>query len=251
MSFKNKVVIVTGGSAGIGAATAVKFAEESANVVIVGRNEVKLREVAEECKKFNADCHVVKADITTESEVKNIIDETIKKYGKLDVLVNNAGIVRAGIILDGRLMKDYDEIMNTNLKSVVVLTCLAAPYLIKTKGNIVNISSISGAREGISRFIAYSISKAGLDIFTRGTASEMGSHGVRVNSISPGPVKTEIVRTGGIDEDISEWKSTTALGRISEPEEVADLILYLASDKAGGITGSNYVCDNGSLVFKP
>ncbi|XP_072934660.1 3-oxoacyl-[acyl-carrier-protein] reductase FabG-like [Epargyreus clarus] len=251
MSFKNKVVVVTGASAGIGATIAVEFAKESAKVVIVGRNQVKLKEVAENCKKLNADCHVVKADVTNENEAKNVIEETMKKYGKLDVLVNNAGILREGTILDGGLVKIYDEVMNTNLKSVVVLTSLAAPHLIKTKGNIVNISSVAGTRVGSPRFTAYCTSKAGLDIFTRGSALEMGPHGVRVNSVSPGPVKTEIVRTGGMNDDIGEWKSFTALGRISEPQEVADLVLYLASDKAKGITGSNFVCDNGTLVFKP
>ncbi|XP_072948750.1 3-oxoacyl-[acyl-carrier-protein] reductase FabG-like [Epargyreus clarus] len=251
MSFTNKVVIVTGGSAGIGATTAVNFAREGAKVVIVGRNEEKLRKVADNCLQINPHCHIVKADITDEDEAKRVIEETIGKYGKLDILVNNAGIIREGSILDGKLLKVFDEVMNTNLKSIVVLTCVAAPYLIKTKGNIINISSIAGTRVRSPRFTAYSTSKAALDMLTRATALEMGPHGVRVNSVSPGPVKTEIIKSGGINENIEDLKTSTTLGRISDTQEVADLILYLASDKAKGVTGSNYICDNGSLLYRP
>lgn len=241
---------MTGGSAGIGATTAVTFAKEGAKVVIGGRNEEKLKKVSEECLQYSPYCHCIKADITNEDDAKRIIDETIEKYGRLDILVNNAGIIREGSILDGKLLNVYDEVMNTNLKSIVVMTCLAAPHIIKTKGNIVNVSSIAGTRVRSPRFLAYSASKAGLDIFTRGSALELAAHGVRVNAVSPGPTKTDIYKSTGLKDKIEDFKTTATLGRISDTQEVADLIIFLASDKAKGITGSNYICDNGSLLYK-
>lgn len=247
MSFENKIVLVTGGSSGIGAATAVLFAKEGASVVIVGRNEAKLKTVIEQCQEHGVTPLVIKADVSHEEAPGEIIKQTIDRYGKLDVLVNNAGIVFTGGLLDGELMKNYDKIMNTNLRAVVCLTNLAVPYLVKTRGNVVNISSTLGTQAG-PWMMAYCISKAGLEHFSKTAALELAPSGVRVNIVSPGPVVTDILETAGMPDLWEEWGKQTPLGKVAYADEVADLILFLASDKAKSITGANYTIDNGSLL---
>ncbi|KAL0867461.1 hypothetical protein ABMA27_008248 [Loxostege sticticalis] len=246
MSFANKVVIVTGASSGIGAATAVAFGKEGASVVLVGRNEERLQNVADQC----AGALVVKADVANEDDAKRIVDNTLERFGKIDVLVNNAGIAKFGTILGGKVMDTYDEIMNTNLRAAVNLTTLAAPHLVATKGNVVNISAIGGSYAPTPPFLAYCMSKAALNHFTKGAALELAASGVRVNAISPGPVRTDIIANAGFPITWDHFAAQTALGRVSEPDEVADLVLYLASDKAKAITGSNYVTDNGMMLKK-
>ncbi|KAJ8731556.1 hypothetical protein PYW07_004720 [Mythimna separata] len=249
MSFQDKVVIVTGGSSGIGAATAIKFAEEGAKVAIVGRNKSKLDNVAKQC----GNPLVIVADVSKDADVKRIIDETLKKFGKLDILINNAGIGQSANIQADNAMAVFDTVMSTNLRSVVYLTHLAAPHLVKTKGNIVNISSIAGLRALAKDTFSYSTSKAGLDHFTRAVAQELAESGVRVNVVNPGPVRTDIIGNMGATAEMEEaifkyMQGMTALDRISVPEEIADLILFLASDKAKAITGSSFVSDNGALL---
>ncbi|XP_046978458.1 3-oxoacyl-[acyl-carrier-protein] reductase FabG-like [Vanessa cardui] len=246
MSFKNKVVIVTGASSGIGASTAIMFSKEGARVVMVGRNETKLSAVAAKCSSPL----VIRADVGNDDDARRIINETIDKFGQIDVLVNNAGIsVENGGILGNDMMKAFDTILNVNLRAIVHLTVLAAPHLVKTKGNIVNISSIGGittfSTPGITN---YSVSKAALNHFTVCAATELGPHGVRVNTISPGPVRTDILENANNALTWDNFIPLTLLKRVSEPEEIADLILYIASDKAKSITGSNYVSDNGMLI---
>uniref|UniRef100_A0A2A4J612 Uncharacterized protein n=1 Tax=Heliothis virescens TaxID=7102 RepID=A0A2A4J612_HELVI len=247
MSFKNKVVLVTGGSSGIGAATAVSFAKEGAKVAIVGRNEVKLNKVKEACHKHGAETLVIKADVSKDEEASNIIKKTIDHYGKLDILVNNAGIVVSGGLLGGEVMKTYDAVMNVNLRAVVNITCCAVPYLVSSKGNIINISSTSATIFDTS-MLAYSTSKAGLEHFSKIAALELGPSGVRVNIVSPGPVPTDILESAGMPDLFDEWAKDCPLRKVAYPEEVADLILFLASNKAKSITGANFTIDNGEEV---
>ncbi|XP_072931576.1 3-oxoacyl-[acyl-carrier-protein] reductase FabG-like [Epargyreus clarus] len=252
MSFANKVVLVIGASSGIGASAAILYTKEGADIVMVGRNTEKLTNVANECKKRGKAPLVIKADIKSDEEATKAVEETINKFGKLDILLNNAGMARYGSILDGNLIKSYDETLSTNLRALMLITQVAAPYLIKTKGNIINISSIAATCSPIlPAFITYGVSKAGLNYFTKGAALELAPHGVRVNAISPGPVKTDFIENCGSQpfENAPNFKFTIPLERIAEPDEVADLILFLSSEKAKSITGSIYVTDNGcSLV---
>ncbi|KOB64405.1 Hydroxybutyrate dehydrogenase [Operophtera brumata] len=249
MSFDNKVVIVTGGSAGIGAAISKLFAKEGANVVIVGRNEAKLEAITKKCAQVGKKPLTVKADITKDEDVKQIIEKTVQKFGQIDVLINNAGILGTACkIMDKNLVAAYDEVFNTNLRPVFLLTNLAAPYLAKTKGNVVNISSIGGIR-GTPAYSAYAASKAAMTHFGTVAAFELAVEGVRVNTVSPGPVETEIFANNK-DLNIELLKSRTAQNRISAPEEIAEVVAFIASDKAGSVTGSNYVIDCGSLVKK-
>lgn len=256
MSLINKVAIVTGASSGIGAAIAEKFSEEGVRVTIVGRNENKLKNVAEACRKRGAKPLIIVADVTNDADAKKIISQTLSFFGKLDILVNNAGIANSSSILNDNAMEVYDKVVLTNLRSAVQLTHLAAKHLIETKGNIVNISSIAAATVLSKTSFSYCTSKAGLEHFTRCIAYELGSKGVRVNSVNPGPVKTDIVENTGVNAAVSKhiWevmKNASALARIADAEEIADLVAFLASDRARSITGSAITTDNGSSLLGP
>lgn len=253
MGFSDKVVIITGASSGIGAAIAVTFAKERANVVLAARTEKRLKEVAAKCQEYGVNPLIIIADVSKDSDVKKIIKTTIDKYGKIDILINNAGIVDTAAIYEENAIQVYDRIMSTNLRPAVYLTNLAAKYLIETKGNIINISSVAAVDTVSNGYFAYCTSKAAMDHFTRSIALDLASKGVRVNTVNPGPVATDILSNPGInldrnDDMMRKLEETTALGRISQPEEIADLVLFLASDKAQAITGSSYITDNGMLL---
>lgn len=173
MSFADKVVIVTGASSGIGAGAAIHLSKLGAKVVITGRNEENLKETAAKCQ---GEILSIVADVNSELDRVKIIDETVKKFGKIDVLVNNAGLGEAGNILT-TTMEQYDKVMNTNVRSVFHLTQLATPHLIKTKGNIVNISSVAGPRQ-FPNILAYCMSKAAIDQFTKCVALELVSSNI-------------------------------------------------------------------------
>lgn len=247
MSFAKKVILITGGSAGIGATTAEYFAKEGASLAIVGRNEAKLNKVAERCQKLGATVLTIKADISKDADADSVVKKTIDKFGKLDVLVNNAGILRQANVLSETFLQTFDEVMDINLRGAVRITYFASPYLIKTKGNIVNVSSVAANCTSRPSSTAYRTSKAAMNHFTRCIALDLASHGVRVNSVSPGPVYTDIFE--GLEVNAEILKKNTALQRVSEPDEIADMILFVASDKARGATGSNYVVDNGTLLM--
>ncbi|XP_047029916.1 17-beta-hydroxysteroid dehydrogenase 14-like [Helicoverpa zea] len=249
MSFQDKVVIVTGSSSGIGAAIAVQFAEEGAKVAIVGRKQEKLNNVAKKCGKPL----VLVADVSKDEDAKRIVDETLRAFGKIDILVNNAGIGDPASIQSEHAMAVFDKVMTTNLRSAVYLTHLAAPHLVKTKGNIVNISSVAAFKAISKDAFAYCASKAALDHFTRAAALELASSGVRVNTINPGPVLTDVFENMGAtrEQQAAFFKGvgqTMPLKRVSIPEEIGDLVLFLASEKARAITGSNFVSDNGAML---
>ncbi|XP_030031548.2 glucose 1-dehydrogenase 2-like [Manduca sexta] len=255
MSFQDKVVLVTGASSGIGAAIAEKFAAEGAKVAIVARNTTKLAEVSKKCEEVGSKPLVIVADVTTEESARKAVSQTIDQFGKLDVLINNAGIMNFASILDENAIEAFDHTMVTNLRSVVCFTHIAGPHIVASKGNIINISSIAALGVVVDKAFAYCTSKAGLDHFTRCMALELAPKGVRVNTINPGPVRTDIISNSmGVDKATQDAmyegsENVTPLGRISESEEVADLTLFLASDKAKGITGSSYVIDNGIILL--
>ncbi|XP_037940875.1 uncharacterized oxidoreductase TM_0325-like [Teleopsis dalmanni] len=261
VSFEGKVILITGASSGIGAATAVEFAKEGASLALVGRNEDKLRETASNCKKAiindvaaTQTILELKADMNNELEVQHIITKTIKQFQRLDVLVNAAGIIETGSIENTNL-EQFDRLMNTNVRSVYQLTMLAVPELIKTKGNIVNISSVCGLR-AFPNVLAYNISKTAIDQFTRCVALELAAKGVRCNSVNPGVIATELHKRGGMDETayakfLEHCKTTHALGRAGEVHEVSGVICFLASEKASFITGVNMPVDGGRHAMCP
>ncbi|GAB0091962.1 hypothetical protein DMENIID0001_068850 [Sergentomyia squamirostris] len=256
MTFEGKVVLITGASSGIGEDSAQHFAQKGAKVAVTGRNEARLRETLKKCKapESGRSHLVIVADVTNEDDVKKIINETIAHFGQLDVLVNNAGIFEWGS-LEETSLEQYDKIMKTNVRSVYHLTMLAVPHLIKTKGNIVNISSISGTRAS-SNCLAYSMSKSALDQFTKCTALELAPKQVRVNAVNPGVIITEIHKRGGMDDTAYEAfleneKNTHALGRVGTVDEVSKGILFLASEEASFITGANLPICGGRHIMCP
>ncbi|XP_011179018.1 uncharacterized oxidoreductase TM_0325 [Zeugodacus cucurbitae] len=254
MSLAGKVVIVTGASSGIGASAAESFAKQGSKVVIVGRNEANLKATEAACKAANSKVEllVIAADVTTNAE--KIINSTIERFGQLDVLVNNAGVGEMGSILDIDV-DQFDRIMNINVRSVFLLTKYAAPHLIKTQGNIVNVSSVAGLRSFPGASV-YCTSKAALDQFTRCIALDLAPKNVRVNAVNPGVIVTEFHKRLGMSaEDYAKYlehsKSTHALGRVGEPKEVADAILYFASDSSSFITGATLPIDGGKHAMCP
>src|SRR6266478_4399824 len=235
-SLAGKVVFVTGATSGIGHAVALKFAAASAQVVALGRNQSALREVETAIKDAGGEPLTLAVDITNIGESQRAIDETVNKFGGLDVLVNAAGHISTGSI-ENTSLAAWDAMMNVNLRAVFQLMQIAAPYLIKTKGNIVNVSSVTGLRS-FPGVLAYCVSKAAVDQLTRCSALELSAKGVRVNAVNPGVVLSNIHRRGGMDEAayskfLDHSKTTHPIGCVGQTEEVADLILFLASDKAG------------------
>lgn len=178
MSFLGKVVLITGSSSGIGAATAHRLAKQGALLALSGRNVDNLKAVAKDVGDDKA--FIVSGDVTKEADAENIVKKTIEKYGKLDVLVNNAGILETGTI-ENTSLEQYDRVMNTNVRSIYHLTMLAVPHLIKTQGNIVNVSSVNGIRS-FPGVLAYNLSKTAVDQFTRCVALELAAKNVRCNS---------------------------------------------------------------------
>ncbi|KAK4309350.1 hypothetical protein Pmani_019011 [Petrolisthes manimaculis] len=198
-----KIAIITGASSGIGAATAIKFSQLGATLCITGRNADNLKSVAEKCSNGSGNTVpplIVQGDVTKDSDTHAIVDAAVQRFGRLDILVNNAGILELGGI-DNTSMEQYDRLMNTNIRSMYQLTMLATPHLINTKGNIVNVSSVNGIR-AFPGVLAYCVSKAAVDQFTKCVALELASKQVRVNSVNPGVVVTELQKRGGLSEDV-------------------------------------------------
>jgi len=180
-----------------------------------------------------------------------VIDAAVNEFGQLDVLINAAGHISAGSIEDTTLSA-WDAMMNVNLRAVFHLMQTATPHLIKTKGNVVNISSVTGLRS-FPGVLAYCVSKAAVDQLTRCAALELAPKGVRVNAVNPGVVITEIHKRGGMSEDnyanfLEHSKTTHPLGRVGRASEVAELVFYLASEKASWITGATYQIDGGRAL---
>ncbi|XP_060801429.1 glucose 1-dehydrogenase-like [Amyelois transitella] len=249
MTFINKVVLVTGAGSGIGEAIAKHFAKLSARLSLVDVNIKKLKKVAEACEKLSRTrVYISATDLTNDNDVKYFIENTVKEYGRIDIVVNCAAAYGSKRISDTNVIEEYDQLMAVNLRSIVSLANAVVPELIKSKGSMINISSTTASLPNTS--IGYSVSKAALSHFNRCIALELAQHGVRVNLITPGIVKTNIFSNAGISDNKTEYiwnkaASSSILKRIVKAEEVAEVAAYLASDKAIGITGVDYKIDCG------
>lgn len=248
---QEKVVIVTGASSGIGKAAALLFAREGARVLAVGRNENELKSLGRKTGDLSGSIKAHLADVTEVSQLDRIVSDTVDSWGQIDVLVNSAGVIKNGSI-ETTALDDWDKMMNINLRSVFILTQKCVPYLAESKGNVVNVSSVAGTRS-FPNVLAYCVSKAGIDQFTRCTALELAPKGIRVNAVNPGVVVTNLHKRGGMDDEsynsfLEHSRDTHPIGRPGTPEEVAELIYYLASDKASWITGVTYAIDGGRAL---
>jgi NAD(P)-dependent dehydrogenase (short-subunit alcohol dehydrogenase family) len=247
-SFQDKVVIVTGASSGIGRASAVRFIDQGARVIGVGRNQTDLEFLQREMNGSNGSLRVHLADVTETPHIDRLVSETIENFGQIDVLVNAAGILKGGNIVTTTL-GDWDQMMNINVRSVFYLMQKCVPYLELTTGNIVNVSSVTGQRS-FPNVLAYCVSKSAVDQLTRCSALELAPKRIRVNAVNPGVTVTNLHRRGGMSETdykvfLENAKNTHPLGRAGESEEVAQLICFLASEKANWITGATYSIDGG------
>lgn len=252
MSFVGKVALITGASSGIGAAAAFRLAKQGASVALSGRNVTNLTELA---NKLDSQKHLVVAgDVTNPTDTANIVKQTVEHFGKLDVLVNSAGIIETGTI-ETTSLEQYDRVMNTNVRSIYNLTMLAVPHLIKTNGCIVNVSSVNGIRS-FPGVLAYNLSKAAVDQLTRCVALELAAKNVRCNCVNPGVTVTNLHKRGGMDAEtyakfLEHSKTTHAMGRAGDADEVAAAIEFLASDAASFITGASLPVDGGRHAMCP
>lgn len=246
---KGKRVMVTGASSGIGRATAELLLSEGATVALVGRSESALANVIATAPQSAA--FAITADLSNEEQTVQCVAQSVEALGGLDVLVNAAGILKSGRI-DETSLELWDEMMNINLRSVFHLMKLSAPHLERTRGNIVNVSSVTGPRS-FPGVLAYCVSKAGLDQLTRCAALDLAARGVRVNAVNPGVVVSGLHRSGGMSEEayaafLEHSKTTHPLGRVGEAREIAELICFLASDRADWITGATVSIDGGRAL---
>lgn len=246
--FEGKAAIVTGASSGIGRATVKSLLGRGANVVAFARTASKIESIRGETAGSTGDLLVVRGDVTKEEDRKRCVEKAMSGFGGIDLLVQAAGIIANGTI-ENTTEAQWDQMMDINLRSVYRLMQLSLPSLIERKGNIVIVSSVTGTR-AFPNVLAYCVSKAGVDQLTRCAALELAPKGVRVNAVNPGVVVTNLHKAGGMTESayanfLERSKETHPLGRPGNPDEIAELILFLASENASWITGVTYSIDGG------
>ncbi|MEL6822605.1 MAG: glucose 1-dehydrogenase [Calditrichota bacterium] len=245
MAAIQKVALITGASSGIGLATAQVLNREGYAVVITGRNEARLQELS---STLNENVLSLAGDVGELGFRERLINETINRFGQLDSLINSAGIIQSDTI-DNVDISAYERMMNVNVTAIIHLTQLAVPHLEKTRGSVVNVSSVAGTR-AFPGIMSYCVSKAAVDQLTRCSALELAPRKIRVNAVNPGVVETMLHRNSGMEDEkyaafLEHSRNTHPIGRAGQPEEVADLIAFLCSDKAGWITGATHAIDGG------
>ncbi|WP_059105894.1 SDR family NAD(P)-dependent oxidoreductase [Shouchella shacheensis] len=251
MRFNDTVALITGAGSGIGEETAKRLASEGATVILVGRTKQKLESVAEAIPG----AHVIPADVTVKADVARLADYVANTFGTLDVLINGAGGSKSSFIMDTS-EEDWDAMQNVNLKSVFLVSQLLGGVMKKQaegeqekrKRSIVNITSLSGHQAG-AHIPHYSSAKAGAINFTKALALELAPHGIRVNSVSPGFIDTPLTEGSLQNEKFAKTiERNTALMRVGESEEIANVVAFVASNEASYMTGSDVLVDGGWLI---
>ncbi len=246
---QGKVALITGGGSGIGAATAVLFANEGASLMITGDTEGKIKQVCATINEMSGTAEYSILDISKEEDWKRVVDKTLSLYGAIDILVNNAGISgNLFLSLENRTVEEFNHVLSVNLTGHFLGIKAVVPHM-KHGCSIVNISSIAGIT-GNAGGNAYTASKGGSRMLSKGAAIELAKKGIRVNSVHPGYVDTPMVRNMEQAEAFKEMAiASTPLGRGAQPEEIAKGILFLASDDASFITGAELIIDGGFTAF--
>ncbi|MGD0422644.1 MAG: SDR family oxidoreductase [Candidatus Bathyarchaeia archaeon] len=251
MKLEGKVAIVTGATDGIGKAIAIKFATEGAKIIMIGRDEAKGRTALEKVRE-HGEATYVKADVSISSQVKQLVDGTIQKYGRIDVLVNNAAVVSVGTVVNTS-EETWDQVMNINMKGVFLCCKYVIPYMQKKGGGaIINIGSINSLM-AMENEAVYDASKGGVLMLTRAIALDFAKSKIRANCICPGAVETAMLKAsldGALDPaKAREWVTARhPLGRIGTPDEIAEAALFLASDASSFVTGAAIPVDGGILA---
>lgn len=238
MRLANKVALVTGGARGIGAATAIKLAQEGADIALTySKSSVAAEKVAETIRQLGRKAHVVQADAGQPEKMAAMVDAVVKHFGKLDILVNNAGVFEGGGAIGAIDMAQFEHQLNVNLRSVFTTTQAAMKHL-KAGGRIINISSVLGERAIFPGVSAYAMTKFAVAGMTRGWAQDLALQNITVNAILPGPIATDMLPDGA--------DQVAAMKRAGKPEEVANVIAFIASDEASYVTGATIPVDGGA-----
>jgi len=237
------VAIVTGGGTGIGRAAAIALVDQGAKVLLVGRRETPIKELSE---RYDGSMRYLQADISETGSSQKIIDAALETFGRLDTLVNNAGVAYVKPLAD-ITDDEIEQMLSVNIKGILTLSRDAIPALQKSKGTIINISSVAG-QSAVPGFSTYAATKAGIDRITKILAAELGPLGIRINAVSPGLTQTDMLAATppeAIDKMVNE---ATALRRVGTPEDVAQSIVWLASSDAEWITGQVIQASGGLLL---
>ncbi|WP_034760689.1 SDR family NAD(P)-dependent oxidoreductase [Rossellomorea vietnamensis] len=249
MRLSGRVSIITGGGGGIGRATALRFSDEGANVVVADLDESRGEETIRLIREKNGHAMYVRTNVRDSESMQELVHKTVEHFGSLDILVNNAGIGQSEVRSVDLEETEWDDVLDTNLKSIFLGMKHSIPELMKKGGVIVNVSSLLGLK-GRKYVSAYNAAKGGVVLLTQNAALEYGKEGIRVNAVAPGIIDTNIIE--GWKKDERKWSvisQSNALRRIGTPDEVASAILFLSSDEASFITGSTLSVDGGGLIY--
>jgi len=247
-TFAGKVALVTGGSSGIGRATAIKFGERGAKVVVANRREKEGKETVEMIKKAGGEATFVQTDVRIASQVENMVQQTVKKYGRLDIAFNNAGVGGIMARLIRMTEETFDELVDTNFKGVWLSMKYEIPVLQEQGGGvIINNSSIAGVSTA-ERLSVYSGSKHAVVAISNAAATEYGRDNIRVVALCPGWIKTAMTEELRARKDADTFQASIPLKRWGEPEEVAEMVIWLASDAASFVNGGAFIISGGMNV---
>ena len=246
---KGKVAIVTGAAQGMGKSVAELFALEGAKVILNDINEQKAKKVVDEIKSGGGEALAIRADVTNSEEISRMVEETVARFGTIHILINNAGILRP-TRTEEISEEEWDLVLDINLKGTFLCSKAVLPVMKKNRyGRIVNFSSSAGRSVSTLGGVHYTAAKAGILGFTRQLAKEVASFGINVNSVCPGLIDTEMVRSNCSPEKLKDCEHSFPISRLGKPKEVADLTLFLVSDCSSYITGASLDINGGDLML--